>query len=183
MSGIETGVELIIQSLFNTNFAGQNWLMMLIVIMGTLIIITRVPKDWATLTLPVMVGWEYFGVNIPYTFYTIGVIIFVINVLSLKVISGALSGIGEALGGTLAGKGRLLSRRTRVESKIKGLELKRQMKVHESLLQSARDKGELKDKEYKKQEKIRKKIEELMKKKQKEGRVKKIVDTWGEKYE
>ncbi len=43
-----------------------------------------------------MVGWRYFGVNIPYPFIVIACIIFVVDMATLKIISGAFTTLGEA---------------------------------------------------------------------------------------
>lgn len=92
MPGFETAITLLENVFFNTNFAGQEWIAYLIFIMASLVIITRLWKDWAALALPILIGWQYFGARIPSVFFVIAGIIFVINTLSTDVITGALSG-------------------------------------------------------------------------------------------
>lgn len=118
--GFEDAIDLLETIFFRTEFAGMTWLFHIILILGTLLIITRVWKDWATLTLPVMVGWKYFGVNISYVFFTIATIMFVIDVMSIKVLSGALSGIGDAISHYTGN----ISRSTRAKRSLKRMEIK-----------------------------------------------------------
>lgn len=93
MAGLETAINLLSDIHFNTTMFGQNWLMYITIIFATLMIITRKWSDWGTLLLPVLVGWEYFGMPIPTTFFIVGTIIFVVDIMSLKVITGAFEGI------------------------------------------------------------------------------------------
>lgn len=71
--------------------------MFLTIITASLLLITRNWQDWGELALPVMVGWKYFGMPIPTVFLVIGTITFVISILSMKVITGALSSTGDKL--------------------------------------------------------------------------------------
>lgn len=143
--GLEIAINGIMNAVFNTSFAGQMWLMYIIVIATSLMIITRVWRDWATLALPVMVGWRYFGVQIPYVFLAIGTIMFIIDTLSIKTMSGAFEGISSFIGD----KSKLMFKRQRVREGAKRMRLKdeeaeliRSMKpeIREKIMKSLEDK-------------------------------------------
>lgn len=94
---IADAINLFNQVFFNGTFAGSSWIMYMTILVGSLAMISRNWQDWATLTLPVMIGWKYFGMPIPITFLVIGSIMFVIDILSFKVIAGSLAVVGEKI--------------------------------------------------------------------------------------
>lgn len=96
-TGLEIGINLLEDIFFNSTFAGSSWIMFLTIIFASLIAITRDWSDWGTIALPVMVGWKYFGMPIPTIFMVVGTIVFVINILSMKLITGALSSVGDKI--------------------------------------------------------------------------------------
>lgn len=123
MAGIETGITAIENAFFYTAFAGQTWVLYLTIIVATMLLITRAWKDWGSLALPVMVGWRYYGMPIPYTFLIIASIIFVIDALSIKAFGGAFTGIQNIASRTFTRKGRLerLKRATDIKERVSKL--------------------------------------------------------------
>lgn len=97
MAGLETAVDFLSNIHFNTTMFGQSWLMYMIIIVATLLIITRKWSDFGELALPVMVGWRYFGMPVPSTFFLIGILTFVISTMSFKMITGAFEGISAGI--------------------------------------------------------------------------------------
>ena len=91
--GLDTGINLIEDVFFKTAFNEQTWLMYIIIIVASMVLITRKWSDYATLALPMLIGWGYFGMNIPFIFYAVASVIFVIDALSVEVISGAFTGL------------------------------------------------------------------------------------------
>lgn len=100
MAGIETGISMLTDILFNTSIFGQIWLIQLTIITATLAMITRKWSDWNTLALPVMVGWMYFGMPLSSTFLIIGVIMFVMDPVTMRVIAGSFEGITQMMTST-----------------------------------------------------------------------------------
>lgn len=96
--GLNGAITLIENVIFNVSFAGQFWINQFAVLIASLLIITRRTSDWATLLLPVLVGWQTFGLHFNWFFYAIASAMFVINVLSIDTISNAISGIQENFG-------------------------------------------------------------------------------------
>ncbi len=134
--GLETGITLLEQIFLFTSFVNQYWIGQIVVIFATMALITRKLGDWKTLALPVMVGWKYFGMQIPWVFYVIGILVFVIDVMSMKAIEGALGAVRDNLGmvgdyfanrSSYKGKGRLKrdARRMDIREEIKRLQEKR----------------------------------------------------------
>lgn len=99
MTGFETAIPELMHGMFEVGFAGSIWLVQTIVLLATLLIITRNTSDWGQLLLPSMIGWNYFGVVFPNIFYILAVMIFVISTLSVnivtKVISAGMQNVGE----------------------------------------------------------------------------------------
>lgn len=100
MAGIETGISMLTDILFNTSIFGQIWLIQLTIITATLAMITRKWSDWNTLALPVMVGWMYFGMPLSSTFLIIGVIMFVMDPVTMRVMAGSFEGITQMMTST-----------------------------------------------------------------------------------
>jgi len=98
MTGIEAGIGLLEQIFLFTSFVSQYWIGQLTVIAATMALITRKIGDWKILALPVMVGWETFGMHIPWVFYTIAAMVFVIEIMSMKAVEGALGAVRDNLG-------------------------------------------------------------------------------------
>jgi len=96
--GLETGITLLEQIFLFTSFVNQYWIGQIVVIFATMALITRKLGDWKTLALPVMVGWKYFGMQIPWVFYVIGILVFVIDVMSMKAVEGVLGAVRDNLG-------------------------------------------------------------------------------------
>lgn len=121
-------IDTIMNAMFNNSFAGQTWIMYLIVIMGSLMLITRKFQDWATLALPIMIGWKYFGVDIPLVFLVTGAVIFIVDILSLRMIGGAFSGLGE-----------FASKEGRIRGKIRRLNVQEEMEKYKYRLENKED--------------------------------------------
>jgi len=123
--GIEIGIDLFEKAFFETGFVGTSWILYLTIILASMVMITRVWKDWATLALPVMVGWRYFGMPVPLIFMVLASIMFVVDVLSIRVITGALGTLGEGIKGL--GKG-TITKKGRTEIALKRMNIKEEMK-------------------------------------------------------
>lgn len=106
MAGFETAVSFLNNAFFNVEFAGQTYILSAFIILATLLLITRVWQDWGILLLPVSMGWKYFGAPIPYIFIVPAIIIFVLNVMSLKQLSGVIA-IAQSRGRILTKRGRM----------------------------------------------------------------------------
>lgn len=95
--GLDIGTTLLETIFFKTAFAGQFWIMQLVIILATLIIITRKFSDWKELALPVMIGWMYFGMKMNWMFYAIATIMFVMSTVSTKMIEGAIGSVSQSI--------------------------------------------------------------------------------------
>ena len=98
MAGLETGIALLEQIFFFTSFVNQYWIAQLTIIVASMAIVTRRLGDWKILALPMMVGWQIFGMYLPWVFFVIGAILFVIEIMSLKAVEGALGAVRDTLG-------------------------------------------------------------------------------------
>lgn len=156
--GIETGIALLEQIFFFTSFVNQYWIAQLTIVVATMAIITRKLGDWKQLGLPVMVGWQYFGMYFPWVFYVIASLVFVVDIMSLKAVEGALGAVRDNLGmvgdyvagrKNYKGYGRLKreTRRMDIKEEIARLqekqnpELKRRRDIFKRLEDSAYEKG------------------------------------------
>lgn len=152
MAGLEVAITYIENILFRELFVGQSWIMYLTIILATLLIITRNWEDYGALLLPVLVGWKYFGMPVPYSFMMGAGILFIINALSLKMITGALSSSGEKLIETYEKYGSLRTAkehraRKRQEERINIKEEMEKIKMRRGELPSYLTKGKLESRE------------------------------------
>lgn len=155
--GLDTAINEIINEMFNTTFVGQDWIMYLIVIIASMIMVTRVWNHWEIIALPIMTGWKYFGLQIPTVFFVIGAILFVIGTLSTKVLSGALVGMEEII----TKRGKLLSKSGREKAMLKGYKTEDIKENVRKKLEKIREAGSMKA--YKEEKKRLKTEEELIK--------------------
>lgn len=89
--GIELGTQLFETILNDTLPFGSTMITSIILIMVTLLIITRDRERWGQIALPVAIGWHISGIT-PHIFvYIITAIIFVITCLSFKTTATIMS--------------------------------------------------------------------------------------------
>lgn len=129
--GLETAITILENIFFSTSFTGQVWLMKALIIVGTLVFITRDTKSWMSLALPVMIGWEYFGMNVPIAYMLIAGIIMVVDALSLDT-------MGSSLGGLADGIGKLATRKGRAEMRYERMDIRKEMQRKEDELTKAK---------------------------------------------
>lgn len=115
--GIEIGIAFLEKVFFYTSFLEQYWIQQLVIIGATLAFITRKAGDWKTLALPVMAGWQIFGMRTPWVFYAVAVMLFVIDVLSMKAMEGALGAVRDSLG-VFTSTGRERRRLQRIKGRV-----------------------------------------------------------------
>ena len=117
--GLSTVITKLEEIFFFTNTFGQSWLFYLTVLFATMIIITRRWSHWNSIALPVMVGWKYYGMPIPTVFLVIASLLFIIDIMSLSIITGAFSGLGELA--TSKGRRLAMTRRINYKAEVRKL--------------------------------------------------------------
>lgn len=183
MAGIETGIAIFEQVFFYTSFLSQYWISQLVIIVASMAIVTRKLNDWKVLALPMMIGWQYFGMFIPWIFYVIATLVFVVEVMSMRAVEGALGAVRDGLGiigeyatnrGSYKGYGRLKreAKRMDIKEEIQRLqekkdpELKRRREIFKRVEDTAYEKG-IKEKYFPK-------LIEEEKKKKKSSKIKEV---------
>lgn len=82
--GIEQGVAIITESFNNTNVFGTSLVIPLLVMIITLVLITRNIKEWKALALPLAVAYAIAGLKISFLIYLVAIFLFVIEVISIE---------------------------------------------------------------------------------------------------
>lgn len=95
-----TGLALIKDVFTNTTVFGQLWIIPMLVVILTLVIITRDIKQWKIMALPVMIAWHIIGLKQSMPFFILAVFFFVIELLSTETAGNLLDvAIQHATGG------------------------------------------------------------------------------------
>lgn len=86
-----SGIPDLAESFTHLNILGAGWLITAIVIFLTLLLISRDPKDWEKLTLPVSIGWYMSGLKLPLPIILITGIIWAVSILGDNLIGQILT--------------------------------------------------------------------------------------------
>lgn len=176
--GLEIPIRDLTNILFNTGFVGQNWIAMLFVIVATLLIITRRIEEWKTLALPVLVGWYYFGMDVPQVFFTIAIILFILDVISLKMITSGISVIGEGIE-RLTKRSRLERTATKLKDKMRLIDTEGTIKSRKEYLEKMKPENIQK----REMEALKERLLEMQRKDQKENSEGRLIKTGLEGYD
>lgn len=175
---IQTGIDVFSEIFTGSKILGMGFILSLIVILISLILITRNTSKWIDISAPLITMWAIFGLNIPNWIIAIIGLIWVINQVGIKNVSYGLNAITKTVGDTLqetaqrigsvTGGGfksdalysltkRRLEERKRLDSRVKG----------QIDLKSTKDKGyKSREEEIITQDKLNKQLELEKKKKQ-----------------
>lgn len=88
---IAQGIELFKSAYLDTTIFSVDFILPTIIILLSLLFITREINAWKTLALPVSFAWLTAGVQTTFLFYVVATIIFVIDTMSLQALAGGLS--------------------------------------------------------------------------------------------
>lgn len=92
---ISTATNYLISVFNNTYFFGSEYIIQIMIILMTIILVTRQKEDWKIIAFPACTLWMIMGLHINFTIFLITIFLFVMESLSLRTIGEAISGIGK----------------------------------------------------------------------------------------
>lgn len=121
---ITVAIDFLNEIFGNTYFFGSEYVIQIMIIIMTLAIITRQTEEWKSLAFPVCVGWLTVGIHINTMIYIVTIFMFVINELSMKTLSEAITGFRSAYGYVSKGYENVMRERTKIGRESLDLEKK-----------------------------------------------------------
>lgn len=103
---IQEGYDFLTEMFQNTLVFNLEWLVATIVIIITLVLISRITSNWKILAYPVTIMWDIAGLKPNMLIYIITAILFVINALSLETIGSVLGKFTKSTGSALRDVGK-----------------------------------------------------------------------------
>ena len=110
----------------NTHIAGVSWIAPLLVIIFSLLLITRDFDKWKLLALNVIIGWSIVGLHVSFALWIFAVILFVVEGISLQILGSMIGKVSE----TMSDFGRPLKRERAISKSQRSYDDKRLLKMY-----------------------------------------------------
>lgn len=97
---IQLGYDLINELFGKISIFDSSWIISILLTVLTMLLLTRDTREWKQLAFPIMVGWHVAGVTPSILIYIGTAILFVVDVLSLEMLTGMVLEVRRQFKGT-----------------------------------------------------------------------------------